>query len=824
MSLSSRWLTLRAHWRAEFAVYTAEDRDSAETRARHLHTITRLTPLMAVANVLNGALVAVAYQGAVALSHRLLWLAVLALCCGVASRGSWLRRHGRARASVKAVRRQVQGAVVLALLWGWVAVMWFPLGGPDQRLLLAALVVGMMCGGAFAMAAVPQAALAYMVVLTVAAEVALQRVGGATMAQLQGLLALYLLVLAGCVLNTARVFTARLVSEREAARQGQLVGLLLRDFEENAADLLWEVGPSGQFTHVAPRLAQAMGRTVAQLQAMTLLQALTERQPDRPLADGSAASALSGHLAALRSALTHGRAFRDLVVPVAVAGVGAGAGARWWSLTAKPLADEAGRHAGWRGVIADVTEAREAHRRLAFLAHFDSLTGLANRVQLRERLGQALSRPDAGPRSALVCLDVDHFKRINDTLGHAGGDAVLVTVAQRLRGCLREADMAARLGGDEFALVIADLPPGPAGDDELRGLARRLVATLCQPCTVEGQQVPLGVSLGIALAPEPGGALDEWMANADLALYAAKEGGRGRFELFVPRLGDRHRRRLALEQGLRSALVNGEMQLHWQPRVALDGWRIEGAEALLRWQHPELGAVGPAEFIGVAEDSGLITEIGTWVLMQACEAAMTLPERLVVSVNVSAAQLQRADFARIVDGALARSGLSPQRLELEITESLFIDGATAALGHLHALRARGVQVALDDFGTGYSSLAYLRRFPFDTLKIDRAFVRELMSRHDARAIVRTIIDLARTLGMHTLAEGVEEPAQLAVLREAGCHAIQGYLVARPMPLQALRQLLANWTDQSAPAAVLAPEGQPAPDRTVALRRLASDAF
>ena len=799
----------RAAWQREFAVYSALDRDSAEMRARHLHTVTRLTPMMAGVNLANGLLVVLAFQSTVAPWQRWPWLAVLAVGCLQSARTSWQRRAGVQRASVRAVRTQVTGAVVLGLMWGWTAAAWFPLGDADQRVLLATVVVGMMCGGAFALAAVPQAALGYMAVLTVSAELALHQVSGRTMTELQVLLALYFMVLAWCVLNTARVFTARLVSEREAARQGQLVGLLLRDFEENAADLLWEVNAHGHFTHVAPRLAQALQCSAAQLQACGLVQALGERSP----ADGSG----HGHLAALRSALAHGRAFRDLVAPVHTA-----SGVRWWSLTAPPLVDEAGRHAGWRGVIADVTDAREAHRRLAFLAHFDSLTGLANRVQLRERLTDALHLADADPpqRSALVCLDVDHFKTINDSLGHAVGDAVLAEVARRLRSCLREADLAARLGGDEFALVIADVHD----DGQLQGLARRLVATLCQPVDVAGQQVPVGVSLGVAVAPEHGRTLDELMAHADLALYAAKEAGRGRFELFVPRLGDRHRRRLALERGLRSALVNGEMQLHWQPRIAIDGWRVEGAEALLRWQHPELGAVGPAEFIAVAEDCGLITEIGAWVLAQACQEAMALPESLVVSVNVSAAQLQRADFQRIVDGALSRSGLSPQRLEIEITESLFIDAATMAMDHLHALRSRGVQVALDDFGTGYSSLAYLRRFPFDTLKIDRAFVRELMTRHDARAIVHTIIALARTLGMHTLAEGVEEPAQLAVLREAGCAAIQGYLVARPMPLQALRQLLANWTADGPAEIALTPLADAATgfDRTQVLQRLAGD--
>jgi len=320
------------------------------------------------------------------------------------------------------------------------------------------------------------------------------------------------------------------------------------------------------------------------------------------------------------------------------------------------------------------------------------------------------------------------------------------------------------------------------------------VQALCQPCEVGGRQVALGTSIGIAVAPEHGDTLDELMGNADLALYAAKDAGRGRFEMFVPRLGDRHRRRVAVEQALRGAIHREEMHLHWQPRVDIAGWCVVGAEVLLRWQHPELGRIAPDEFIGIAEESGLIVEIGQWVLQRACAHAAQMPVPLVVSVNVSPAQLLREDFAPGVRRALDQAGLPAERLEVEVTESLFMDASPMALNNLHALRQMGVRIALDDFGTGYSSLAYLRRFPFDTLKIDRAFVRELMTRHDARAIVKTILELAQTLGMSTIAEGVEEPPQLELLREAGCGSIQGFMIARPMPRGDFLRLLANWVN------------------------------
>ena len=775
-------------------MFGALDTSAAEVRAKHLAVVTRLTPLMMAANALNTLLVVVALGGRVPSAELAVWAGSLLTVCGWVMAHWWRRRERPLLlASPHALRRATLHAVCLALLWAAVPLLWFGRVEPSYQLLIAVLICGMLCAGAFVLATVPMASLAYVAVLTVAYVVSLLRTGDPVLGILALLIAVYAVVIAAGARMAARVFSARLMSEREAARQSQMVALLLRDFEEHATDVLWEVDRQGRFTHVSSRLATLMGQDTVALQSAGLLETLAERSPGGAQAEG---------IQALRSALSLDKPFRDALLTVR-----AGETMRWWSITAKPLLDEGGHTAGWRGVILDITQQRLAHQRLAYLAHYDSLTGLANRVQLRERLTQALeARGEPRRRSALLCLDLDNFKLINDSLGHSVGDDVLRLVAQRLQTVMRRSDMVARLGGDEFAVLLDDV----RSEEEVAVFSGRLLQMLNTPGRIRGREVPLGASIGIALIPDHGETIDEVLGNADMALYAAKERGRARCEVFAPWLGERSRRLLSIEQALRAAMSRGELSLHWQPRVLVGGWKIAGAEALLRWMHPVLGAIPPSEFIPVAEKCGLIADIGAWALMQACtEAQRSLPG-LSISVNVSPVQLMRQNFLEDVERALAVSNLAPERLEVEITESIFMDDAEAALASLHGLKRLGVQIALDDFGTGYSSLAYLRRFPFDTLKIDRAFVRELLTHHDARAIVRTIVDLAATLGMLTVAEGVEEPAQLEVLRLAGCGAIQGYLVARPMPLRQMQVLLQHWDSSARPEPGEMPETRAMP--------------
>ncbi|WP_244552289.1 putative bifunctional diguanylate cyclase/phosphodiesterase [Allosphingosinicella indica] len=417
----------------------------------------------------------------------------------------------------------------------------------------------------------------------------------------------------------------------------------------------------------------------------------------------------------------------------------------------------------------------EREDRIAHMAFNDSLTGLPNRVFFREQLDRRLRRAATGDGFAILCLDLDGFKDINDTMGHPFGDRVLCSVGALLAETAPEA-FVARLGGDEFALI---LPEGSDGE-AARALGQKLVERMLRPVDVGDQQVLVGTSVGIALAPQDGDCADELIKNADLALYRAKHDGRGAYRFFEPDLDAQAQARRQLEIDLREALAEGQFHLHFQPIYAASGDRIVCFETLLRWNHPVRGAVGPDVFIPVAEECGLIGRMGEWVLNEACRHARAWDPAIRIAVNVSARQFRNPGLNASILQALANSGIDPKRLEIEITESIFLDDGGDTIAMLHSLRALGVRIALDDFGTGYSSLSYLRSFPFDKIKIDKSFVNDISRAADAEAIVHAILQLATALGMETTAEGVETQEQLDKLRSHGCDSIQGYLMSRPI--------------------------------------------
>jgi diguanylate cyclase (GGDEF)-like protein len=433
-----------------------------------------------------------------------------------------------------------------------------------------------------------------------------------------------------------------------------------------------------------------------------------------------------------------------------------------------PIAD-----GGWVDIHEDITERSRQEAKIAFMARHDMLTGLPNRSLLHDRLDFALKASDATNRVALLFLDLDRFKEVNDTLGHRVGDALLKAVADRLRNCVQKSDMIARVGGDEFVVVAS------AADTQVPAtLAARIIEVVSAPYSLEGHTFTIGTSVGIAISRDDGDG-ETLIAQADLALYRSKSEGRGTFRFFEEEMDLSARRRRSLEQDLRSALSNGELELNYQPLVNLERQQIVAFEALLRWRHPERGLISPADFIPIAEETGLIISIGEWVLRQACADATTWPDHIKVAVNLSPVQIKGRALVETIFNAVASARLAPHRLELEITESSLLNDSEETLATLRRIRDFGVQIAMDDFGTGYSSLGYLQSFPFHKIKIDRCFISKLSEDSSSLAILRAICGLGRALGLSITAEGVETDEQLALIQNEGCTEMQGYLFSRP---------------------------------------------
>jgi diguanylate cyclase (GGDEF)-like protein len=448
---------------------------------------------------------------------------------------------------------------------------------------------------------------------------------------------------------------------------------------------------------------------------------------------------------------------------------------------------------GWVATHEDITERRQAEKQIAHMARHDALTDLPNRVLLRERLAHALAELPRGKRLAVLYLDLDHFKSVNDTLGHQIGDELLKAMAACLRNCVGETDTVARVGGDEFAIIHR----GIEQPNDAAILARRICEAVKEPCELHGHAVIVDTSIGIALAPGDGTDPTELLKNADMALYRAKADGRGTYRFFEPAMDARMKARRTLELALRVALANGEFTLHYQPLVSLDDRRITCCEALIRWQHPERGLIQPAEFIPIAEEIGLIVPLGEWVLGQACADAMAWPADVKVAVNLSPIQVMNQNLVAVIVGALAAAGLPAHRLEVEITESVLMQNSEATLATLHRLRELGVKISMDDFGTGYSSLSYLRSFPFDKIKIDRCFISGLATGDDSVAIVLAIAGLAKHLGIATTAEGVETRQQLQQVKALGCSEMQGFLFSAPRPIDEVTRLLRSRVEKDA---------------------------
>ena len=441
---------------------------------------------------------------------------------------------------------------------------------------------------------------------------------------------------------------------------------------------------------------------------------------------------------------------------------------------------------GYRGTVSDITEEVQAQARIEHLSLHDALTGLPNRNRMQEFLeGKLKGIPTVDKPLVMLSIDLDRFKPVNDSFGHETGDLVLNEVSERLRLVLREGDLVARLGGDEFILIVS----GISTQEEVERLCERLIVGIEQPFEIDNHSIFIGASIGIAMAPADASQAEELLRYADIALYEAKEAGRNTWCFYASDMNERVVERRQLENDLRQALKNDELRLLLQPRYSVSSERMVAAEALVRWQHPQRGLLSPDTFVGIAETTGLIVPLSSWVLRNACMEAMSWGEELIVSVNLSPVEFQRGHLVARVQSALEESGLPPGRLELELTESVMLEDAPGALVLMNELKRIGVRLSMDDFGTGYSSLSYLRKFPFDGLKIDRSFMADLGGSEDSQAIIKAIIGLGRALSLTVTAEGVESQAQLDVLRQYDCEEVQGYFLERPMPPAALRLLL-----------------------------------
>ncbi len=545
--------------------------------------------------------------------------------------------------------------------------------------------------------------------------------------------------------------------DRVAARAEDI----LRSFEETGQGWFWETDRRGLITYISPKAAMALGKTANEVVGCPLSEIV---DPSQGMAE--AERTLAFHLSA-RSA------FHDVEVHAATMG-----DERWWALAGRPVYDAYKNFCGFRGHGTDLTEKRRSEQQVSRLAHYDSLTGLANRVQMSHALEQILAAPSGRERAcAVLMLDLDRFKHVNDTLGHPAGDALLRHVAQRLERAIGQIGRCGRLGGDEFQVIV----PGHQDRNMLGHLAQEIINTLSQPYSIQGQSVVIGASVGIALAPEHGASSEELIRNVDLALYAAKDAGRGVFRFYAEDLHAAAEERAELEQDLREAITKGELELYYQPVVYAANEKIVGFEALMRWNHPRRGWLSPAKFVPIAEDAGLIDRMGQWALRTACADLARWPRGVRCAVNVSALQFANTELPTIVANALAHAGVAPSRLELEITESVFLNDNAGTDAMFKALKRVGVRLALDDFGTGYSSLGYLKKAPFDKIKIDRSFVQgatEEGSRNGA--IIASITSLAEALHMDTTAEGVETLDELELVRLLGCSHVQGYIYFKPM--------------------------------------------
>ena len=752
-------------WAQVFGFRHGNDAFFARVRSAQLASLNRFVPFNVTLMLINVVVLLYTLRTLADFTFLMRWGAVMGGLALLWSARFWrVKQRGIADAVPPTQFWLITAEVIgFGLCWAVMVLHLMPQAGIGAQALLMLMSLAAM--GAAGLSAVVMPVCGIGMVLAIGAATLASVPGGSILSAPMIALAFltFALVIARGIMVSSMALMVRMRSEDGLAERNEMVRLLLSEFESNGSDWLIEVDADGRLTHVSPRLAEVAARPQGELIGRPLLDLLGDERRGK---GRSSVKALAGAFVARRG-------FRDITIPVAVKGE-----TRWWALSGTPKTDALGGFAGYRGVGRDVTEARRSHDRIVELARYDPLTGLANRAQFREALGENLARATrTGRGCGLLFIDLDHFKTINDTLGHAAGDRLLREAGLRMQAAVGGHATLARLGGDEFAVLLPD-----ASQRRVQGVAAAIIAAMAKPFAIDGQPARIGASIGYAIGPDDGATLDKLLKSADLALYEAKSHGRGTACRYVPELRERAEERRTMEADLGLALERGELALAFQPVVDAADERITGFEALLRWHNPRLGNIPPSRFIPIAEDTGMIVPIGRWVIATACAWAARWPDHVRIAVNLSPAQIGDPTLVAVVERALAENCLDPARLELEITESLFLDEKPTTIETLAALRALGVSFALDDFGTGYSSLGYLHKAAFSRIKIDRSFVsRAAEANGEASAIIQAIVNLAHSLDMTTTAEGTETRAEFELCRDLGCEQIQGYFFGRPMP-------------------------------------------
>jgi diguanylate cyclase (GGDEF)-like protein/PAS domain S-box-containing protein len=735
----------------------------AHLRAGQAQVTALFAPYLAVSGLGTALLAAWAMFGHAGLELIIPWMALVGF-------GHWMtyRRAvdagtaaGSRSAPATAEWRRIAEAVGLAIAWCSLPTYAFATaGGPAQVVIGGAM--GAMIVAGLALVALPRAALAWIATFTLALCIA-NFFGSPTLdlklaAAIIGIAAITIFGIG----RLTRWTYSQLGDTAKVRAQAESVRLLLREYEHRGVGWLWQVDSENRVVYISSRMTALLGRSTSQLIGHSL------------------PASLGGNSALGRTLLAR-QPFANLEMELKTR-----RGSRWVSLAGDPIIDMAGMFQGFRGVGSDITEVRKTQERLTNLANMDVLSGLPNRGRVRQLLGEALSTAQStNVPCAIMFLDLDGFKPVNDTFGHPKGDAVLKGVAQRLVKEVGDAGHVGRMGGDEFAIVIKDAQ----GRKVVENLAARLIESIARPYHIDKVEIRIGVSIGCAFGPIDGQSVDDLIQKADMALYQAKNEGRGTCCYFNDAMRSVAEHRMRLEQDLSHAIGNGQLRLLYQPLIKATDQSLVGFEALVRWHHPTRGIVPPNDFIPLAEETGLIMQLGDWVIEEACRAAATWPDNITVAVNLSARQLVLPALPATVNAALSKHRVQANRLELEVTETVFLEDTAGSLDVLKRLRALGVGIALDDFGTGYSSLGYLNKAVFHKLKIDGSFVREAGTNKETVAIIQSIVQLAKSFRMTVTAEGVETADDFTRMRDLGCHQIQGYLFGRPMSLERASELV-----------------------------------